>query len=561
MIQKNELSKPSALMHLFEKTALDIRGDEKSKELMSMDELHEIFEDPISTIVSTFEISKEEALVFIGLVYYSIAEDDTYAREMCGFLHVSPFEKINIESLMESLVSKRLAIRHVSGSRRKFEKRYFVQKFVLQELNRGHKPEFKKLQYDCFELADEIAKLYEEVDDGHSEPNDFIQDILSLKSANSDLEVFKIAEECKMNDEELAVFMIIYCNSVTDNNSTDIISIAKKLFTTTRVRQDIKLKFCKVGSELFLNKILDFEENNFFNERYVVMTEECMGRVLDGKSFGEKNQKKQGICKTIEASSIRPKEMFYNPDENEPVMMLRNAIGQEKYSEIISRMDEEGMPKGLTILLHGYPGTGKTETVLQLARQSGRSLYQVDVSQVRDKYVGESEKRLKEIFNTYRKLCKSEELKPILFFNEADALIGKRINVTTSVDSMHNIMQNILLEELEKFEGIFMATTNLLHNMDDAFDRRFLFKIKFMKPNSEMRLKIWKSKLSGVEEEVLEELSSRYELSGGQVDNIVRKTSLKKVLEGISPTREQLIDWCEGEFMQRNGRDEKRIGY
>jgi SpoVK/Ycf46/Vps4 family AAA+-type ATPase len=120
----------------------------------------------------------------------------------------------------------------------------------------------------------------------------------------------------------------------------------------------------------------------------------------------------------------------------------------------------------------------------------------VDISEIRDKYVGESEKRLKAVFETYRNSIKHFEQVPILLFNESDALIGKRINVNNSVDQMNNAMQNIILQELEDFRGILMATTNLTSNLDEAFERRFLFKIKYAKPSMGAKKSIWKSKLT-----------------------------------------------------------------
>ncbi len=99
------------------------------------------------------------------------------------------------------------------------------------------------------------------------------------------------------------------------------------------------------------------------------------------------------------------------------------------------------MRKGFACLFYGAPGTGKTESVLQIARQTGRDIMQVDIAGMRDKYVGESEKNIKAVFQNYRELCKKSEVMPILFFNEADALINKRTErIEHSVDKMDNAM-------------------------------------------------------------------------------------------------------------------------
>jgi len=128
-----------------------------------------------------------------------------------------------------------------------------------------------------------------------------------------------------------------------------------------------------------------------------------------------------------------------------------------------------------------------------------------------------------------RSLAKKElKHEPILLFNEADALIGKRMDTRDSVDVMNNTMQNILLEELEKFEGIFIATTNLIENMDDAFNRRFLYKIEYQKPSKNVRKNIWLNRLPQSSEFIDEIIS--YELTGGQVENIARKVLLDSIL-------------------------------
>src|SRR5690606_22400642 len=114
---------------------------------------------------------------------------------------------------------------------------------------------------------------------------------------------------------------------------------------------------------------------------------------------------------------------------------------------------------------------------------------------------------------SYAKNCL---LKPILLFNEADAIIGKRKEIGSSnVDQTENTIQNILLEELEGFDGIFLATTNLVKNLDAAFDRRFLFKIEFHKPETSIKAKIWNSKMPVLTEDECKMLASRFDFSGG----------------------------------------------
>ena len=183
--------------------------------------------------------------------------------------------------------------------------------------------------------------------------------------------------------------------------------------------------------------------------------------------------------------SIKEKSLFFNTSEQEQIERLTCLLSTENLPSVQERLEEQGMRKGFACLFYGAPGTGKTETVLQLARQTGRDLMQVDIAGLRDKWVGESEKNIKEVFARYRRLCQNSEVMPILFFNEADAIINKRTeNIEHSVDKMDNAMQNIILQEIENLDGILIATTNLTSNLDRAFERRFLYKVEFHKPTS-----------------------------------------------------------------------------
>ena len=114
-------------------------------------------------------------------------------------------------------------------------------------------------------------------------------------------------------------------------------------------------------------------------------------------------------------------------------------------------------------------------------------------------------------------------------------------------------LQNILLEEMETLDGILIATTNLCDNFDTAFERRFLFKVKFGQPNTEAKKAIWKSKLSWLTDEACGQLAAKFDLSGGEIDNIVRKSMMEEVLSGNRPDVEMLEAWCKGEKLTRKG--------
>ncbi len=256
-------------------------------------------------------------------------------------------------------------------------------------------------------------------------------------------------------------------------------------------------------------------------------------------------------------TSIKAKELFFNAVDQQQVDRLVDLLSVDHLPEIQQRLEQEGMRTGFACLFYGAPGTGKTETVLQLARLTGRDIVQVDIAGLRDKYVGESEKNIKAVFAHYRALCKNSDVTPILFFNEADGIINKRIdNITHSVDKMDNAMQNIILQEIENLEGILIATTNLTSNLDSAFERRFLFKIEFHKPEPDVKAKIWMSMVKGMSENDAHRLATKFDFSGGQIENIARKRTIDYILTGRQATLEELEDFCRVEFL--NSKDQFR---
>ena len=263
----------------------------------------------------------------------------------------------------------------------------------------------------------------------------------------------------------------------------------------------------------------------------------------------------------IDHTSITAKQLYYNEKERVAIDQLSELLQPARFEEVRNELVNQGFRKGFACLFHGAPGTGKTETALQLARATGRNLMQVNISDIKSMWVGESEKNIKAIFTRYRRLVEESEVAPILLFNEADAIIGKRLeNVQRSVDKMENSIQNIILEEIEKLDGILIATTNLTCNMDPAFERRFLYKIEFEKPTIEVKSAIWKTMIAGLSDEDAAVLASKYDFSGGQIENIARKSVVSRIITGEDFTLNTLIGHCDTELLGGNKRG-NRIGF
>lgn len=260
-------------------------------------------------------------------------------------------------------------------------------------------------------------------------------------------------------------------------------------------------------------------------------------------------------------TDILEKELFYNTAERKQIERIAGLISKDGLDKVKSRLSESGLRCGICCLLYGAPGTGKTETVLQLAKRSERDIFQVNIAGLRDKFVGESEKNIKMVFSRYKQLCHDSEHFPILLFNEADAIFGRRFeNLNSSVEKMDNAIQNIILQEMETLEGILIATTNLTDNLDSAFDRRFLYKVEFTNPDVEARMKIWHAMLPEMDKEVCDILAKEFNMSGGQIENVVRKCKIEFVATGVNVDYTQIRKFCKEEYLTR-GNTHRRVGF
>jgi AAA+ superfamily predicted ATPase len=192
-------------------------------------------------------------------------------------------------------------------------------------------------------------------------------------------------------------------------------------------------------------------------------------------------------------------------------------------------MDEWDMRKklkpGYRVLFHGPPGTGKTLTASLLGKYTGRPVFRVDLSTIVSKYIGETEKNLEKLFS------KAENRDWILFFDEADALFGKRTEVTDSHDRYANQEVSYLLQRVEHFSGLVILSTNYKSNMDEAFVRRFNSIIKFPFPDAAMREQLWNhsfsKKVTFSRDVNFKQIASVYKLAGGSIINAVHQASLK----------------------------------
>lgn len=327
--------------------------------------------------------------------------------------------------------------------------------------------------------------------------------------------------------------LFIYMAHLFVENNDDRINFSdiNNLYDNDKIPNWCKNELRSRTSELFCCKLIEnVNEDGMARSDCFRLTEYAKTDLLSELNL---TVNAKSDCDLIKWDSFPEKKLVYNVPEKKQVMELSSILSAERFSEVQSRLRNVGMRAGFCCLFYGSPGTGKTETVYQVARATGRDILRVDVDKIKSCWVGESEQNMKKVFDKYRNICKSTSLAPILLFNEADAILGVRMEgATRAVDKMENSIQNIILQEMEALEGIMIATTNLTTNLDKAFERRFLYKVEFNRPTVEARAQIWQAMFPALTERDACTLASQFDLSGGEIENISRKYMVNAILSG-----------------------------
>jgi SpoVK/Ycf46/Vps4 family AAA+-type ATPase len=234
----------------------------------------------------------------------------------------------------------------------------------------------------------------------------------------------------------------------------------------------------------------------------------------------------------------------------EKILQLNEICSQVKYRyRVFDQWDFQeklSYGKGLSVLFTGAPGTGKTMAAQVMARELQLDLYKIDLSSVVSKYIGETEKNLARVFH------EAETSNAILFFDEADALFGKRTEVSDAHDRYANIETSFLLQKMEEYEGVVILATNLRKNMDEAFTRRIRFIVEFPFPDEKSRLHIWKTHFpkqapldKGIDYEFL---AKQFPVSGGSIRNIVLNAAFFAAQNGRTIGMTHILNSAKREY-------------
>ena len=477
-------------------------------------------------------------------------------NDLASFLNLSKIRVLSYANDIDALVRRRL-LRYRNA---KDENDFDIPTAVIRCLKHNEVYQLPmRTGLDCAGMFELLNLWFNDLSEDAISPRELREELQVLFNENPQVGFVQKMRELALNDED-QLLLTLFCHLLVNEADDDI------RFSQINDVFDCQSDFNNARGDLRAGEHI-LQKHNLIEHRCeegiadvnkYKLTEEAKRNLLEELKFNVRAEK---IGNLMEYDSLPQKQLFFSTDTQQQVEELGRFLQPENYQRIQERLKEKGFRNGFACLFYGSPGTGKTETVYQLARQTGRNIMVVDVPQIKSKWVGESEKNIKALFDRYRELAKRVNPSPILLFNEADAIIGIRRNgADNAVDKMENSLQNIILQEMEQLDGIMIATTNLQQNMDKAFERRFLYKIKFEKPTEEVRASIWHSMIPTLNELEVHKLASKYDFCGGQIENVARRHAIDSILhDQTDDVLSVLLLHCENERLENH--KSRKIGF
>ena len=541
---------------------------EKSKYSKLNNNIFSRLDTELKQLASYFHLNETEAFIFaiIFALNYKNA-DSVNIIEISNHFKCSPMELLKYSHIFNNLSEKGYINEDkdlVANELIFANDAYIVDTDISRniindkEINQSKNESVTKL----VDFLEKVNQLYEKKVDDKINDHTLRRKFKTLLFQNQHLNFIEKMNQFYITERHLFIFYYLIWDNLTGSDETYIESVLKNIIDQPSTRIHIIQDFNnEEENELVINDLIEIEPAHFINDSVMKLGVRSLEMLeAEGIKLFDRYKKNKN-SDVILPSDINGMELFFSKNEKSQLNLIQKALKPPKFKALQDRLRSRSLPEGVTILLYGAPGTGKTESVLQIAKKTGREIIKVDISQTKSMWYGESEKKIKEIFTKYEKYSKKSAKTPILFFNEADAILSiRRNNLESNVSQTENTIQNILLEELENFKGIFMATTNLAENLDPAFERRFLFKVKFHKPSTEIRTKIWQSKLKTLSLRNCRLLAESYDFSGGQINNIVRKSEIAEVVHGKKLSIELIMKFCEEENFSFD-KNRNKIGF
>lgn len=547
-------------MNLLE--CIEVIADKAENSHLS-DEFFNEVEGQIGYVSRKLGINRIQAVVLALMVNRSF-DTRIELNDLSDYLNCKYIKMLKYSADVEGLVKSHLIA--CTRGRGDGNLTYRVPPVVIEHLknNKSYKYELPK----NLTINEFFGKLNEYIDCRVNEEcsiEGFQNDVVELIENNLHLDFASRTKALELDVNNLALFLFV-CDAFIQNREENVRQQDLADMCCNKYHFKSVCNLLMEGKHCLqkLNLIEFCNEDGMVNREEYKLTEDTKRTFLFGVKAGGSDYLSGNFSSLlVDCRSLPAKELFYNRKVTDSIKQLEGLLEQNNFSDICNRLKEKGLRSGFACLFYGAPGTGKTETVYQLARKTDRNIMRVNISEIKSSWVGESEKNIKNVFNKYRYLVEKSDVAPILLFNEADAILGKRMEgAERAVDRMENSIQNIILQEIENMEGILIATTNIAGNLDKAFERRFLYKIEFERPDVQAKSAIWRSMMPDLREDEADKLASLYDFSGGQIENICRKHAIDSILWGEqNPDFEKLKEHCESEVLHLGNSERRKIGF
>lgn len=530
--------KPSSIIEALEKIVENVENSKLN------DDFFKTNKDYISYASQRLKLSPIQ-VVFLALCVDKNDESNLSLSSIAQFIGCRPMHLLGMSKELEGLEKLRY-IRKINHHK---SSSFSVPREVIKVLTRNEAYVYQPPQAtNLITFFDGFKKLIKEKENDELDYESLLEQTKELLNCVPDTSLAQGLKKHKLCEDRALLFIYMAYLLIEDRNEQIRLYEIENIYDDEEIPFWCKNELRNRTSPLFRYKLIEntFEDGVGRSDTFK-LTEKAKFELLADLNLKEFGQSDKGLLKY---DSFPLKNLFYNPDTVDKITELRKILSPKSFTEVQNRLKNARLRPGFCCLFYGSPGTGKTETVYQLARATKRDIMQVDVDKIKSCWVGESEKNIKALFDRYRVICEKTGKLPILLFNEADAVLGVRMEgASKAVDKMENSLQNIILQEMEKLEGIMIATTNLTTNLDKAFERRFLYKIRYERPQEETRAKIWLSLMPGLKKKDALVLAKDFDLSGGEIENIVRKHTVNSIL-----TRSNKIDL---EFIRKSSQEER----
>lgn len=512
--------------------------------------------DLINQLSDYLHVTPLQAALFCAFLSTNLSCRGTDIDDIKRYFDISGLNILCFEQDVATLVEKNIIDREYGKRGQNYLVNSEIREAIIQNKNISKSRIIQEISR--YEFVDYISDMISDTSITSSSSKLFYR-VQDYEKKYNHLTFIKEVKTVIHNVEDRTLFYKICADFFIERSRrSDVMDTLKEIYPFANTCMRIMNELCAENHLLQNLGLIQLLPNTMISDSEMELSEK--GRKLFLEKDFELFTPKMKNNSLIYPNDIKVKSLFFEETLQNQISTLEKNLQNEQFVKLQNRLSEQSLPQGIAAIFYGAPGTGKTETVMQLAKATGRSIMQIDISATKSCWYGESQKIIKKLFSSYKDLCKTEDLKPILLFNEADAVFTTRQNAGFSnVSQTENAIQNIILEEMENLEGILIATTNLVDNLDSAFERRFLFKVCFTTPTEEAKTEIWKSKLPWLAEEDAKYLAATYNFSGGEIDNIVRKILMEELFTDNHPSLSFIADLCRNEKIRNN--QQTKIGF